>query len=274
MLPNALLIGAQKCGTKSFYEMLSDHPQIGLSRIKEPHFFDIDENYLRGWKWYEGLFEENAGKICFIEATPHYYRSRIAAERIAKNLPNIKLMLILRDPANRAYSNYWFNVGRGAERKPFDQIVRTVEGHGRYISKGFYMDHIETYLSLFDKEQLKVCLFDDLLKDAEQFMREVFLFLQLDAEPKVEKRHSNLTSIPSDRFSSFCLKYYSRISQLIPQKVRNKLVPLKKVYRSRFMQKGYPPMSRETRLFLVDMFRDRNIALGKFIGRDLSEWNQ
>jgi hypothetical protein len=274
MLPNAMLIGAQKCGTKSVYRMLSDHPQIGLSRIKEPHFFDRDENYLKGWEWYEGLFEESAGKICFIEATPHYYRSRFAAERIVKKLPDIKLMLILRDPADRAYSNYWFNVGRGAEQQPFEEIIRTEQGRERYITKGFYMDHIEMYLSMFDRDQLKVCLLDDIRKDSKQFMREVFAFLQLETELKIEKRHSNLTAIPSNQFSRFCINFYSNVSQLIPQRVRNSLVPLKKLYRNRFMQHGYPPISRETRSFLVDMFRDRNIALGEFLGRDLTAWNE
>ena len=269
-----MLIGAQKCGTSSLYKMFSDHPQICLSRIKEPHFFDIDENYAKGWTWYERLFEESAEKICVVEATPHYYRSRVAAERIFRWLPDIKLMLILRDPGERAYSNYWFNVGRGAERQPFDEIIRTEEGRERYITKGFYIDHIEMYLSLFGRDQLKVCLFDDLRKDSQQLMREMFDFLGLDAERKVIKRYSNPTAVPSNRLSTFCLDFYIKFGQLIPQCVRNGLAPLKQLFRNRFMQHEYPPIPWHTRSFLVDIFRDRNIALGEFLEIDLSAWNQ
>ena len=183
-------------------------------------------------------------------------------------------MLILRDPAERAYSNYWFNVGRGAERQPFDEVIRTEEGRDRYITKGFYMDYIDMHLLLFGKDQLKVCLFDDLRKDSQQLMREVFGFLGVDTDLTVGKRQSNPTAIPKNRFSNCCIGFYRSFVHLTPKRVRMGLTPVKKLFRNRFMKIGYPPISRDTRSFLIDVFRERNVALGEFLGRDLSAWNQ
>ncbi len=168
--PTFLIIGAQKAGTSALFSMLERHPSIVTGAVKELHFFDEDEEYAKGLEYYYQLFPEGRkGQVTF-EATPRYIAHKQSAERIAKDLPGVKLIVVLRDPISRAYSAW--NMRRDFREhpkyahlfdpRPFDQAVDDeLNGGGPdiesdYLQRGYYADQLAHYLSLFDRNDLMV----------------------------------------------------------------------------------------------------------------------
>jgi hypothetical protein len=169
-LPNFLIIGAQKSGTTSLYNYLKQHPQIFMPRLKEPHFFTYEgqlpphPSVVTSWQDYRALFADARDEIAVGEASPSYLHGEQAPRRIAHYFPTIKLIAILRNPADRAFSNWMHNVSYGREELDFGQALqaeerRIQEGVGYlfwYRYKGFYHRHLTRYLALFDRTQLRV----------------------------------------------------------------------------------------------------------------------
>jgi len=122
MLPNFLIVGAQKAGTSSMVIYLSEHPDVSVP-LNEIHFFDIDERYKKGLKWYEKHFKKWNGQKAIGEKTPIYMYLEKVPARIAKDLPNIKLIFMLRNPTDRAWSNYWMRVRKGREFLSFREVL-------------------------------------------------------------------------------------------------------------------------------------------------------
>lgn len=191
--PAFLIIGAQKGGTTALYEYLSKHPQLKSSTIKETDFFSCNEIYHRGYDFYHALFAQEAGeRKFFFEASPSYLHNESAPERIHAYNPRIKLVAVLRHPAERAYSawnmyvkNYRTNVNwfqnwmlRSDANYASRQVVRrsaeslmdfltylneevAALNSGMFIeapvlSHGFYCKQLQNYLKFFDRKQLSI----------------------------------------------------------------------------------------------------------------------
>ena len=112
-LPDFLGIGAQKAGTTYLYSLLSEHPQVFLSSPKELHFFSL--HYQKGLAWYQDQFKFAATDKCCGEITPYYMFHPLASKRIRKHLPNVKLIVLLRDPVERALSQFFHSRRLGLE---------------------------------------------------------------------------------------------------------------------------------------------------------------
>lgn len=106
MLPNFLIVGAARAGTTSLYYYLKQHPDVFMSPKKEIDFFDVDKNFEKGLDWYERYFEGYTGQKAIGEASPLYMYLEKVPKRIAKVIPDVKLIFILRNPVDRAYSHY------------------------------------------------------------------------------------------------------------------------------------------------------------------------
>ena len=119
MLPNFIIAGAEKSGTSSLSFYISEHPDIYIPKIKELHFFDNSDNYSKGFGWYEKQFSGWSGEKAVGECTPFYMFDYSCAEKIKMQFPDIKVLFILRNPADRAYSNYWHQVRGGKEFRSF-----------------------------------------------------------------------------------------------------------------------------------------------------------
>ena len=130
-MPNLFVIGAAKAGTTALYDYLAQHPDVFLSRVKEPMFFSREENYAKGLDWYEGAYFQGAEHYPVrAEATPHYlYWSEKVAPRIKEAYAErlVKFVASFRDPVSRAYSWYWNMVREGREDLEFEEALR-VEG--------------------------------------------------------------------------------------------------------------------------------------------------
>ena len=205
-LPEFIVIGAQKGGTSSLYRYLATHPELKLSYRKQLHFFD--KFYRKGMDWYRACFpiaSQSKGTIAG-EATPYYVFYPYAAERIKKHLPEVKLLLVVRNPIDRAYSHYQMKVDQEIESiQTFEEAIEREEEriqpelekmmanpnyysgpyrHFSYLARGHYAEQLERWYSLFDKEQILVINSEHFFADPMKILRRVYGFLGIsDFEP-------------------------------------------------------------------------------------------
>jgi hypothetical protein len=196
-----LIAGVQKGGTTALFDYLGDHGDVALSDVKEVHFFDDDA---RDWAnpdyaAYHARFGDPAGRPCG-EATPIYSYWPGSLERICAYNPAMKLIVVLRDPVQRAWSHWRMEYARGAETHGFDWCIRQGRqrlfdaepwGHHRefsYVERGFYGEQVERLLGLFPPAQLKVLTAEALRADPTAVLGEVRGFLGLPPRPAPSPR--------------------------------------------------------------------------------------
>ncbi len=197
-----IIAGAQKAGTTALFDYLGDHPQIGLSDVKEVHFFDDEGQDWRAPDYgaYHAHFDLADRSRLWGEATPIYLYWKDSLARIRAYNPGLRLIVLLRDPVARAYSHWKMEFARGAETHPFDWCVRAgrqrlfaAEPWGfhrefSYVERGYYGAQIEHLLSLFPADQLLVLRAEDLEAKPGPVLETVSAFLGVDAPPPSQPR--------------------------------------------------------------------------------------
>ena len=269
LLPDFLIIGAPRCGTTSLFYYLSEHSQIVPSIEKELHFFD--DHYAKGMRWYRAQFPtavqkyyaEHIRKQDFLtgEATPAYLFYPHASERISKVLPHVKLIVLLRNPVDRAFSHYWLLSRVNKETLSFEEAIRREQamiGSERekilteanrasqeyrqfsYLTRGMYVDHLQHWMKYYPREQFLILKSEDMYSNPAATTKQTLEFLGLpDLEMKADKEY----------------KQYR-----LPQKAG-------------YLNKERPPkMMPETRHYLLDFFKPYNARLYEFLGLDFG-WN-
>ena len=183
--PHSIIIGVRKGGTRALLEMLDIHPEVAVAAT-EVHFFDWDENYAKGFEWYRDLMPYSYPQQITVEKTPGYFTSALAPERIHAMNSSIKLLLILRDPAERVISDYtqvYFN--RLENHKPVQAIENLLVRNGalntRYkaIQRSLYDVHMRTWLRHFPLAQIHIVDGDTLIHDPLPELQKVERFLNL-----------------------------------------------------------------------------------------------
>ncbi|CAL4133732.1 unnamed protein product [Meganyctiphanes norvegica] len=185
-LPQSLIIGVRKCGTRALLEMLNLHPHVQKNGV-EMHFFDDDERFANGFEWYRKKMPYSFDDQVTVEKTPSYFISREAPARIHSMNSSMKLLLIVREPAMRVLSDYT-QIKDSKERKgitvpPFEQKVITPEGEVNDSYKAVkisqYAVHIIPWLRVFKREQILIIDGDVLIKDPFTEIEKVQKFLNL-----------------------------------------------------------------------------------------------
>lgn len=299
MLPNFLIVGAQKAGTSALWSYLDAHPQVYLSPEKELRFFN--RHYDLGLDWYRRHFEGRVGEPLVGEATPNYLYCEEVAGRIAESLPGVKLIFLFREPVSRAYSNYWHNVWLGREHLSFEEALEREDERIRlneryptpywawtyaYLDKGRYARQLRPYLENFDRSQLLFLLFEDLVKRPEATLERVYAFLGIESRPLPElgEDEKNATWVQRsvtlqravNRLNFFVLLQSYRLlgwrrgawgrTNRAAMAVHWAMLKLNSV-RGR-----YPPLDPATRARLQASFAGDNRALAELIGRRLEGW--
>lgn len=189
-----LIIGAQKSGTTAFFKYLSQHPDIYMPPEKEVEFFHDDKKFNKGKAWYYNTYFANAGEqILKGEASTHYMMYGNVPERIHGFYPGIKLIALLRNPVERAYSHYKMAVRRGVEDRSFHECVvqnigrgpipDTQVDHNRdYVLFGEYGRILQHYLKWFNKDQIMVVFSEDLINEPLLTIQRVYSFLGASAD--------------------------------------------------------------------------------------------
>jgi hypothetical protein len=201
-LPDFIIIGGQKCGTTFLYHLLCQHPHVEAGARKEVHYFDM--RFERGIGWYRAQFprprEVDGRRVITGEASPYYLYHPHAARRAAEVVPQAKLIALLRDPVDRAFSDYHDKVRLGKEPLAFEEAIEAEESRLRgerekmladeryasgkyrafsYISRGIYVDQLQTWLEFFDREQLLVLKSEDMFENPSATLQRVLNFLNL-----------------------------------------------------------------------------------------------
>ena len=212
LLPDYLIIGAQRAGTTSLYKYLIQHPGVGAAFLgKGAHFFDTSysgdlDSYrahfpTRAQKWYVKV--RHGMELVTGEASPYYLAHPHVPFRIAQALPDVKLIVLLRDPVERAYSHYQHELARGFETLSFEEAIeaepRRLQGelermradpaynsfsyqHHTYLTRGRYAEQLETWYSLFPRRQILVLASEDFFADPDRVYGRVLEFLGLPPE--------------------------------------------------------------------------------------------
>lgn len=258
MLPDWIVIGAQRCGTSSLYEYIVSHPLVGRSAVEEIHYFD--KHYQQGIAWYRGHFPLRLRmRIATLgrgappsagESTPNYLSHPLAAQRIFHALPAVRLLVLLRNPVDRAYSHFHHERDLGNEPLPtFEEALRSEQSrmqgemerilaedayysfpqhHFSYVTRGLYAVQLERLFALFPRERVLVLSSEHLLQDPAAVYARVLQFLGLPAHH---------------------LRHFPRTSVLL-----------------------YPPLDPASRARLQAVFQSENERLFNLIGADFG-WN-
>lgn len=198
-LPDFIIGGAPRSGTTWLYELLDRHPQLYMAKpVKpEPKFFLVDHIYAKGLRFYSDTWfaaapsHQRAG-----EKSTDYLESATAAERIARDLSNVQLIFILREPADRAYSNYLWSRMNGIETETFETALaleaereRTLPERWKfarpfsYFSRGLYAELLQAYFDRFPRRQILVVKFEDIKLRPALLAQEVHRFLGVAERP-------------------------------------------------------------------------------------------
>lgn len=296
-LPNLFVLGAAKCGTTTLHGYLDSMPDVCMSRPKEPHFFEAE--FEKGLSFYrERYFGHWRGEPVVGESRHRNLYLPFVPERIVKTNPDARLVVLVRDPVERAFSHWYHWHWQNRDPLSFDDAIREdlarIEkglrcdtpaeqqawaenlgpdergntGFGiyrTYVDSGYYAEQIERYLRWFPREQLKVYLFEDLTRDPANVVEELIAFLELDAVRNqfVEPRWDNPANLPP-RLKSLAERL--RLEQRAP---RSMVRAIRRIA-GRWRRRQFDP---RTRNFLYEHYRPHNERLSNLLNRDLSHWN-
>ncbi|MEO1525175.1 MAG: sulfotransferase domain-containing protein [Planctomycetota bacterium] len=180
-LPNFLYIGPPKSGSTWLYGALAQHPDVFVPELKDLYFFD--RHYDRGLEWYASQFEGGESFAAAGEISHDYLYSAEACQRIARDLPGVKLITILREPKDRAISHYKYSLRFGNVQGSFQDAV---EQNPPILDLGLYAKYLRGYVDAFPPENLGVFWFDDLKADSKQFAASIFRFLGIDDSVEID----------------------------------------------------------------------------------------
>lgn len=210
VLPHFIIIGAHKCGTTSLHHYLESHPQLRASYIKEIHFFDGGLNpkidsYAKGEPWYRSHFpfqKELKDKKTY-ESSPLYLFNPHVAERMATMVPNVKLIILLRNPSERAISHYFQEIRSGREQLPIMKALQLEEKRLKpilekqdyknemyrfcsYKKRGHYLEQINRFLKFFDLNDMLIIKSEMLFTNPHCILRQICQFLDIDPDYSFE----------------------------------------------------------------------------------------
>lgn len=300
-MPNFLVIGAAKCGTDALCSYLDQHYDVYMCPNKEPNFFVAEgrgripydgpgdretlerfDMWVTSLEGYQALFAGATTEKAVGEGTTWYLYDEDAPRRIHRHLPDAKLIAVLRNPVDRAYSAFTMLLRDGRETS--SDFARALAAEDRrvragwdpiwhYRRMGFYHAQLSRYFEAFDAAQIRVVLYDDFNARPGEVLRELFGFLQVDDDfvPDTTERH-NVSLVPRHQGSYRLVAGRSRLRAvgrtLLPAGVRERV-------RRRVMAGGFTrpaPIDPVVRRQVVDIFRADVLRLQELLGRDLSHW--
>ncbi|MBE9046261.1 sulfotransferase [Pleurocapsales cyanobacterium LEGE 10410] len=299
-LPNFLIVGAAKSGTSSLCDYLKQHPQVYMPVTKEPNFFVFEglnlppfsgpadphtlyqrlyKHSITNFESYQELFQGVSQERAIGEASVRYLYFPQAAERIKKYIPNVKLILILRNPIDRLYSHYLMmkvryrleplSLARAIEQEE-ERVSNNWGWDWHYVRVGMYYHQVKHYLSLFDRKQIKVFLYDDFCTNPLGVFQEVCQYIDVDDTflPDMSKRNRKAywpRSFTVDWLLSDSNLFRTSLLRFLPEKAYQGIVR----HGKRLNSTSIPPMSSDIQAKLVAVFKEDILNLQQLIQREL-----
>jgi sulfotransferase family protein len=247
MTPGFLVIGTKRGGSTSAYHWIARHPQVAPCKTaKGTHYFDV--NHRRGPRWYRSAFEKQAGEWTITgEGSPYYMFHPLSPTRIARELPDVKLIAVLRDPVERAWSHHQYELARGTETLPFEaaldaepeRLAGEVERlaadpsyesfehrHHTYLARGHYAEQLEHIYSLFPREQVLVLQSETMFADPHGQLARVWDFLSLRPvrleglkAMKAGTYQSDLPPAAAERLAEYYAPHNERLQSVLDEQM-------------------------------------------------------
>ncbi len=282
-LPNFFIIGAAKAGSTSLYEYLIQHPQVYMSPIKEPHYYSnirpsAEHAHIvcavSDTKKYLSLFKGAGGYKAIGEASTSYLSEIGTAQRIKAKIPDAKIIILLRDPVDRAYSHYLMDVRDGFQDLSFWDAIQSdymqcEKGWGishMYVELGLYFEQVRQYIDCFARDRVLILFFDDFITNELDILLRVADFLEIDPEPMRGidfTKIYNQFALPRGAVSRWFLrspriKWLAKFvgSDAVKRYVRKKIL----------LQQGIkPPLDEKSRVFLNAIYEQDLVKLEALI---------
>lgn len=291
-LPNFLIIGAAKAGTTALHTYLQQHPQIYMTPSKETNFFafegeklnfqgsgddGINKFSITELSQYEAEFAGVTTETALGEACPLYLYSEKARDNIYRQIPDTRLIVILRNPIDRLYANFLHLIRD--DREPFtdltqamaaepERIAQNWEWFWHYTQVGYYGAQLQGYYKNFDAQQIRVYLYDDFRKNPVALMQDICQFVGVDENfvPDMSVR-PNKSGQPKNKLLHQLLTkpnpLKTALKPLFPASLRQKI---------QHQNLTSPAMSAEVRQYLAALYKEDIQVCQELIGRDLSHW--
>lgn len=298
--PNFLVIGAQKCGTTALYAALRQHPEIYMSPVKEPFYFVLNgapppyktpnaeyEARLRYTaESYAALFAEASRQRAIGEASA-LYLSSYQPERTAANIyafnPQMRLIALLRQPAERAWSAFQYYWAR--EFEPLNRFQAALAAEAtrrqgndlpdlRYFANGCYFANLKPYFDRFPREQIRVYLYEKWNQQPQVVLRDIFAFLGVDETVVIAPPRANVTVSYRYRGLQRFLAEPNRPRRWLEQILRGRWRARVYARLRRYNRRTLPPLDTRTCWALTERYRNDIEQLQTLIGRDLAHWLQ
>jgi len=274
-LPNFMCLGAAKSGTTTLYDILRQHSEIYIPSFKEPHFFDIPENFDNGLQWYEKTYFKKADKKIIADFTPSYFFDENAPKRIFESLGrNIKFLIIFRNPVDRAYSHYLHSKRDDHERENFEEALELEVSRLKkykdqsdylsylrhsYVHQGLYAQMLERYLQYFSLDNFLFIHFEDeFLQERDLTINNILDFLEIDNSVLL---NTDIRSNPSSKEKSKILRklmnkrgwWRTVIKNLIPSlKVRQ--IVKNRILRANIREYSPPKLSQTNKKAIFEEY--------------------
>ncbi len=306
-LPNFFLVGVAKAGTTSLYRYLREHPQVYMSPIKGPTFFGaadlllephrdvmleelarhraalrayLDgpqelsaEHFVLNWDDYVCLFRDVRDELAVGEASTGYFWLPSAAATIRATLPDARIAVMLRDPAERLFSLYLTTLRAEPGvtfRAWFEATLAEPRRRAVGVEPGRYATHLERFFDLFPSNQLRVYLYEDYRADARAVLRDLFAFLGVNPDYPIDvSRRYNETTVPRfPRLHALRQRVFgvSSPTRWLPARARR---AMRRLYHMRPTGRGMDPVDRHA---VIDYHRDEIVRTARLLGRDLTAW--
>ena len=287
MKVNFFIVGAPKSGTTSLYNYLNQHPEIVMSSQKEPDYFSdykiqkqglyYTKNRIDTIEKYIKLFDTTKKKVIYGEASVSYLFYEDIAKNIKEYNSDAKIIFLLRNPIDRAFSHYLMDYRLGFVKDTFENIIFKKTNHKdrdlffqQYLSVGEYAKQIERYLDVFAKKDILIIDYEDFSLDLNITIKRIFSFLNVNDKFLPDLKVSHNKFVVSKNILIRFLYSYSRIRNLIsfilPQFL---LIYIRHIF---FQDWNKPQISNKTRTKLKDYFADDIMSLSNILDKDYSRW--
>jgi hypothetical protein len=289
-LPTFLVIGAARSGSTTLYHYLKQHPQIFMSQVKSPMYFSFDPDRpgLREWgepdideefkittpQQYQSLFEGATDEIQVGEASVGYLESAYAPHRIKKELGDVKILAILRNPVERAYSAYRMHMRMGTStREISDALSDPAKVH--WIQVGFYHRLLKRYFDIFPRDNIKIIIFERFVRDKAGTMRDIYRFLGVneDFTPDTSMVYAKGGTSRTGRMSSNLKGLSLVLESMLARLSMDKTVRNLRRRMSGLNVKKEPPLSRELHERLEAIYSRDIAALENLLQENIPEWH-
>lgn len=285
--PNFFIVGTPKAGTTSLYHYLEEHPEVYMSPIKETNFFSYDnikkqglfynEEHLSTLDEYLAQFNGVTNEKAIGEASVSYMFYPDVPSKLKAFEPNAKIIIVLRNPIDRGFSHYLMDERLGFVNIPYEDIVlkknndrKNALYYQQYVELGLYYRQLQRYFSVFDKSQIKIFLYEELTKDINAVIHQLFNFLEVDDnfKPNSSLKHNAFLS-PENNFVKYLYKNKA-IRSLVKKTIGTSAQDYLK--NTLFTKEKKPILELSLKQELIKVYKDDINSTAQLLNLNLKHW--